>query len=100
MLQSRRGAAGAARDRFLWGLGLCRLLLQAGQETVAAPYATEILQDLEGFRLETWEPGLAVEALVVALKGLRGKEGDGSESCDRLLERIALLDPVKALDLT
>lgn len=99
MLQSKRDAAGAARDRFLWRLGLYRLLLQAGQETVAAPYAKEILQDLEVFRLETWEPGLAVEALVLALKGVRGEEDEG-DSRGRLLERIALLDPVKALDLT
>ena len=99
MLQSKRDGAGSDRNRFLWRLGLCRLLLQAGQEAVAAPYAKEILEDLEVFRLEAWEPDLAVEALVLALKGLRGKEEDGSESCDRLLERIALLDPVKALDL-
>ncbi len=94
-----RNTAGAARERFLWQLGLCRLLLQARQETLIGAHVKAALAALDEFKVEQWEPALAVEALVLALKGLRGEGEEQETAREGLIRRIALLDPVKALDL-
>ena len=98
-LMERRNAAGAGRERFLWQLGLCRLLIRAGHETLVAAHVKEVLEVLDEFKVERWEPDLAVEALILALKGLRGQEEADEATRERLAGRVALLDPVKALDL-
>ena len=98
-LLPRRNASGAGRERLLWNLGLCRVLLQAGQEDMLAAHVKEVLGVLDEFKLERWEPDLAVEALVLALKGLRSEEEAENGKREGILGRIALLNPVKALDL-
>ncbi|MFA5182023.1 MAG: type VI secretion system protein TssA [Syntrophales bacterium] len=91
--------AHSARERFIWQFGLCRLLLQVKQPRLAAPHLKELLQTLEMYRLEQWEPDLAVEILSIVLTGLRSQTGQGDESLEEtVLNRITTLDPVKAME--
>lgn len=91
--------APSARVRFFWQFGLCRLLLQVKQPRLAVPHLKEILQTLEMYRLEQWEPDLAVEVLSTVLTGLRLQAGQGDESLqETVLNRIMTLDPVRAME--
>jgi type VI secretion system protein VasJ len=91
--------APSARVRFLWQFGLCRLLLQVKQPRLAVPHLKELLQTLEVYRLEQWEPDLAVEVLSTVLSGLRLQTGQSDESLqETVLNRIMTIDPVKAME--
>jgi len=91
--------ANSARERFIWQFGLCRLLLQVKQPRLAAPHLKDLLQTLEMYRLEQWEPDLAVEVLSTALTGLRLQTGQSDESLqETVLNRITTLDPVRAME--
>jgi len=91
--------ASSARERFLWQLGLCRLLLQIKQPRLAAPHLKDMLQIVDTYRLEVWEPDLAVEALATIVSGLRAQAGAGEEGLEEaVLNRITTLDPVKAME--
>jgi len=92
--------ASSIRNRFVWELGLCRLLLRAKKIHLAVPHIHAILQAIEDFKVEKWEPEMAVEALAVALSGLRlDKENLDEELMKTILDRISVLNPVRALDL-
>ena len=92
--------ASSIRERFLWELGLCRLLVNAKKTRLAVPYIQEILSMLDAHRIEKWEPELAVEALTTAFSGLRQQADKKDEKLlDDVLNRIAALNPSKALDL-
>ena len=55
---------------------------------------------LDAHRIEKWEPELAVEALTTAFAGLRQQADKKDEKLlDEVLNRIAALNPSKALDL-
>jgi len=91
--------ASSARERFIWQFGLCRLLLQVKQPRLAAPHLKELLQTLDTYRMEQWEPDLAVAALSTVLTGLRLQTGQSDESLqETVLNRITTLDPVRAME--
>ncbi|MEI7639242.1 MAG: type VI secretion system protein TssA [Syntrophus sp. (in: bacteria)] len=91
--------AHSARERFIWQFGLCRLLLQVKQPRLAAPHLKELLQTMEMYRLEQWEPDMAVEVLSTVLTGLRLQAGQSDESLqETVLNRITTIDPVRAME--
>jgi type VI secretion system protein VasJ len=91
--------APSARVHFIWQFGLCQLLLQVKQPRLAMPHLKELLQTVEVYRLEQWEPDLAVQVLSTVLTGLRLQTGQTDESLEEtVLTRIMTLDPVKALE--
>ena len=58
-----------------------------------------MLQIVDTYRLEVWEPDLAVEALATIVSGLRAQAGAGEEGLEEaVLNRITTLDPVKAME--
>ncbi len=91
--------AHSARERFIWQFGLCRLLLQVKQPRLAAPHLKELLQTMEMYRLEQWEPDMAVEVLSTVLTGMRLQAGQSDESLqETVLNRITTIDPVRAME--
>lgn len=83
-----------------WRLALSQILMSSKQANLAAPVFEQVLQDIELYRLEEWDPDLALEGLKLVWAGfnsqtdkaLKGKAGD-------ILNRIAKLDPAEALRL-
>ena len=92
--------ASSVRERFIWEIGLCRLLLTAKKPRLVVPYIHEILSMLDMYKIESWEPGLAVEGLTLVLSGLRLQEEKKDEKLiENVLDRVSALNPVTALDL-
>lgn len=92
--------AASERERFLWKTGLCRLLIDSDQLKIAASYIDDILSLIDTYKLETWEPDTAVDALSLALRGLRLQQNEEYEPLiESVIKRISMLDPVKALQI-
>ena len=92
--------ASSVRERFLWKIGLCKLLSRVKKPQLVVPYIQEILSILDEYKIERWEPDLAVEGLALALSGLRlqGEKKD-DELIEKVLNRISALDPARAIEL-
>ncbi len=87
------------REQFLWKLGLCRLLIKSKQIKIAASYIDDIIKNIDEYKLEIWEPDTAVEALSLVLAGLRlTKKDQNEELIESIINKIAMLDPVKAME--
>ena len=90
----------SGREKFLRKTALCRLLISTKQTRIAGSYINDLLSDIDGYGLETWEPEVAVEALSVVLTGLRLRKNDrNNEMAESVIDRISVLDPVKALEM-
>lgn len=93
--------AGGGRERLLWTMGMCRLLCRQQHAALAYPFSETLLAQLDHYGLEQWEPELAEEALAVVYQVLRlqGKDEDGGQRMNAVLNRLALLNPARALDI-
>ncbi|SLM32873.1 hypothetical protein MTBBW1_80216 [Desulfamplus magnetovallimortis] len=99
-IMASKAASRSERERFLWKLGLCKILISAKQIVIASSYVDDILQGVETFNLKSWEPEIAVDALSIALTILRLQQNEGNEQkIASIIKEISLLDPIKALNI-
>ncbi len=100
MLMEPITAAPSEREKFLWKLAVCRLLINAKQIRIASSYIDDILAAIETYNLEKWEPDYAIEAFSMALTGLRLQKTDQHEDkIQSIIGKVSILDPVTALKL-
>ena len=92
------GRAPSAREQILWRQGLCRLLLEMKQPRLALPHLHDLLADIDIHKIEQWEPAIAAEAFIIILAGLRQQSEKDKAKLDAVWNRLATLDPVKAMD--
>ncbi len=98
LLQEQMRQSFGLRRKFRWRLAIARLLLEAKKADMARPQIEHMLETIEQYRLESWEPALALEALTMALAGFRAASDKAlRQRCDGLLVRIAAIDPAAAL---
>ena len=106
LLQKRIAECGLPRERFRWRLTLARICFEANQAAVAAAQLRLLDEEIESHRLEAWEPGLALDALVSLYRcekklgqnsGAPGR--DGLSRLDSLYNRLCRLDVLTALSL-
>ncbi len=88
----------SAHERFRWRLALVRLLIRSKNSSLALPHCDQLLGDIDTYRLERWDPGLALTCFKVIRAGLKTLPDETArERADAMLHRIARLDPVEAL---
>lgn len=98
-LRENSARATSAREQLLWELGLCQLLSRAKKAELAIPYIENILSVLDEYKIEKWEPDLAVEAINTALGTLRVQKGKQHDTLrETLVKRMSILNPAKALE--
>ncbi|MFA6147107.1 MAG: type VI secretion system protein TssA [bacterium] len=93
--------AGASRkEAFHWRIALCRLLLETPEARHALPHIEEILKEIDLFRLEEFDPELALKGLKAAWDGYRAGAGlVPEEKIAELQGRIAKVDVSAAMSL-
>ncbi len=97
--QGLRGGA-SRKDAFHWRIALCALLVETSEARHALPHIEEILKEIDHFRLEEFDPELALKGLKAAWAAFRANEGLVPE--ERLVEiqgRIARVDVSAAMSL-
>lgn len=92
------------RERFLWKLHIARLCFEAQRLRLAAPLLEECFEEVQRFRVDEWEPTLAIgvaQTLYRCRKSLTMSEKVPSpEALERVRESFAWLcqlDPLAAL---
>jgi len=86
------------RDRILWRIGVCQMLVEERQGRIALPHIELVLKDIDSYRLEGYEPTLALRALKLAWQGLNGQpEQEHKSRANDVLCRIARMDMAEAL---
>jgi type VI secretion system protein VasJ len=100
LLQTHLRSSFSKRESMLWRLALSQILISSKKIPLALPHLEQILGDIEAFRLEQWDPDLALNGLKVVLAGY--KAHPDKEIKDRsgdILNRITKIDAVEALNL-
>lgn len=90
--------ADSDRDRILWRMGMCQMLVEERQGRIALPHIELVLKDIDSYRLEEYEPSLTLRALKLAWRGLDGQlEQEHKARANDVLCRIARMDMAEAL---
>jgi type VI secretion system protein VasJ len=86
------------KESLLWRMALCRILLGSDKKEMAVPHLELIVQDIDAFQLEAWDPGLALSALMIVRAGYASfAENQFKNGALEILNRIAKIDPVTAM---
>ncbi len=100
LLQERSQSGNGERARFLGRLGLAELFIEAKKLPLALLLLEEILNDLERFQLEIWDPPLALRALRTVWHGFRlSPDREHKRKVHEILAKIAQLDATAILGL-
>ncbi len=86
------------REKLLWQLNLAQLLVNFREPKLALPHLREIIQKIETYHLEQWDPDFTAHALQIVWSGLK-KAKSPKDQTEEILDRIAKLDPVAAMQL-
>lgn len=94
-------SAGSGKEKLLWRIATGRLLLLAGRPDLADSMAAAALEDITAFRLEEWDPNLALQGLQLAFEACDalGKEEDKARAHEMLL-RVGKLNPAEAMRIS
>lgn len=99
-MQQGLRAGGSRKEAFHWRVALCRLLVETPEARHALPHIEEILKEIDLFRLEEYDPELALKGLTVAWDGYRVNAGlVPEERVAELKGRIAKVDVSTAMSL-
>jgi type VI secretion system protein VasJ len=99
-LQQKLRCSYSGRERLLWRLGLSQILMNAKQPKLAMPHLEMILQDIDMFRLEVWDPDLALKGLEVVWLGFKiHTDQAAKDQMGDILDRIAKLDAAESVRL-
>lgn len=98
LLQREMQQSVSRRQCMKWRLAIARLLLEMKKAKLSLPHLEQVIEDIDRFGLEIWEPELALEGLTTAWQAF-DSQGDNEykERSAALLGRMAKVDPVAAL---
>ncbi len=97
-LQEKLQHSPTQRERLLWRLALSQLLVKNKQVRVALPHLDQILKEIDFYRLEEYDPQLALQCLKAVWLGCSAQSDPPSkEKASEVLQRIAKLDLTEAI---
>ncbi len=101
LLQEEMRRSASRRQSLQWRLAIARLFMEMKKINLALPHLDQVLADIDAYRLEVWEPDLALEGLTAAWQAY-GAQGDKDPKARaaELLDRIARLDAAAAVRLS
>jgi type VI secretion system protein VasJ len=99
-LQQKLNTSSSQREKLLWRLALSQILLQSKQSKLLMPNLEEILREIEYYRLEEYDPPLALRGLKLVWLGMGLQSDQASKGrAMEALHRIAKLDLAEAIRL-
>jgi len=101
LLQTELKNSASQQEALMWRLALCRMLIGSKRMDMAVPHLELILKDIETYRLETWDPELALDGLKLVWTGYISHTGtEAKGKAEAVLNQITKLDPAEALKLS
>lgn len=99
--QARLKDSSSERERLRWRLALSRELMDAEQTKYALPQLEQVITDIANYRLEVYEPALALEGLKLAWRGFRSQaESHFKEKAMDVLQQIGRIDLAEMVRLS
>lgn len=99
-LQQQMHKSSSGKEKILWRLAIAQLLLEMKKPRPARPYLEQILKDIDHYRLEEWDPDLALRGLKTIWLGWNNApEVALKEKLAEIIMRIAKLDLAEAMRL-
>ena len=100
LMQTLLQTSRSGRERYLWRLSMVQLLTLSGMEKLAIPHICELMKDYDAYRLEEWDPDMALHALRTVWSVLRTQnDPESKRKADDALSRISMLSPSDAFNL-
>lgn len=100
LLQENFRQAGSDRAKLMGRMNIARLLNNAGKPNLALPHLFDILDKIDAFGLENWDPDFALNALTVVYDGLQAQQDETLEDkIASVLGSISKLSPAAAVRL-
>ncbi|MBS3905814.1 MAG: type VI secretion system protein TssA [Syntrophaceae bacterium] len=97
-LQQKFQHSSSQREKLLWRLAMTQLLVKNKQAKVALPHLDQILKDIDFYRLEEYDPELAIKSLKAVWIGFSSQSDQQSkERASEVFQRIARLDLTEAI---
>ncbi len=97
-LQQKLQHSSSQRERLLWRLALSQLLVKNKQAKVALPHLDQIFKEVDFYKLEEYDPELAIQCLKAVWMGFSAQPDQPSkEKASEALQRIAKLDLTEAI---
>jgi type VI secretion system protein VasJ len=91
--QQKMKNSSSRREKLLWRLALSQSLVSAKQSKLALPHLEEVLNDIDTYRLEEYDPPLALQGLKMVWLGLNSQaDARSKEKAAETLKHIARLD--------
>jgi type VI secretion system protein VasJ len=91
----------SGRERLRWRLALSRVLMDAEQTVYALPQLEQAVTDIDNYRLEAYEPAMALEGLKLAWQGFRSQsEPHFKEKAMDVLYHIGRIDLTEMVRLS
>ena len=99
-IQQKLQSSFSQREKWLWRLMLAQLFMELKKPRTAQPYLEQLLKDIDCYRLEEWDPPLALRGLRMVWVGLEASSDPGlRETARGVLNRIAKIDLPEAIRL-
>ena len=84
----------------LWRLALCQVLLSSKKVNMALPHLEVILEIIDNYKLEDWDPELALKGFKMVFSGYSTHSDKAiKQQSEQILRRIGKIHPVEALNL-
>jgi type VI secretion system protein VasJ len=88
------------KEKLLWRIGLSQVLIGSKKADMTLPHLEHILSDIEDYKLEKWDPDIALNGYKTVLAALKTQKDDDAKSKAKdILGKIAKLDAVEAFKI-
>jgi len=99
-LQEELQSAFSKKEALLWRLALCQILLSSKKVNMALPHLEVILEIIDNYKLEDWDPELALKGFKMVWQGYNAHSDKAvKQQSEQILNRIGKINPVEALRL-
>lgn len=98
LLMSAADKEKSPRDRFLRRAQAAAIMVESGHESIALPILRELLEQIEGHKLEEWEAGeIVARPMGLLYRCMNALNTDSDDMRKNLYLRICRLDPIQAM---
>ncbi len=100
ILQQSFREAGSEKAKLMGRMNIAKLLISARKQRLALPHLSDILEQMNKFGLEYWDPDFALNALTVVYDCLQAQQDETlQDQVASVLDSISKLSPAAAVRL-